>query len=146
METVVLMTHPHHPRPTSQVRRVVTPAQAGRLSVSGVSGSPAASTVRTPAQVNAEAAHHAADTIAAVPGIVRVLNPFLSTRSPRSVGDHRVEVRGDTLRASVVIDGQRPIPDVERDVRSAISRQWEGELDLEFADLELPGEQAEDEK
>ena len=139
------MTHPHHSRSTGQVRRVVTPAQAGRLSVSGASGAPAAPKVRTPAQANAEAADQAADTIAAVPGIVRVISPFLSTRSPSSVGDHRIEVRGDTLRASVVIDGQRPIPDVERDVRSAIASQWEGGLDLVFADLELPGEQAEDE-
>lgn len=141
------MTHPHHARNSGQVRRVVTPAQAGKLSVSGASGATAAPKVRTPAQVNAEAAHQAADTIAAVPGIVRVISPFPSARSPRSVGDHRVEVRGDTLRASVVINGQRSIPEVERDVRSAVARQWEGELDLVFADLELPGEseQAEDE-
>lgn len=139
------MTHPHHARSTGQVRRVVTPAQAGRLSVSGASGAPTASKVRTPAQVNAEAAHLAAETISGVPGIVRVISPFLSAHSPRSVGEPRVEVRGDRLRASVVIDGQRPIPEVERDVRSALARQWEGELDLVFADLELPGEQAEDE-
>ena len=134
------MTHSHHGPRTGQVRRVVTPAQAGRLSVSGVSGSPAVPTVRTPAQVDAEASRRAAETITAVSGVVRVVSPFSAARSPRSVADHPIEVRGDTLRASVVIDGRRPIPEVERDVRSAISRQWEGTLDLVFADLELPDE------
>lgn len=138
------MNQPHSPRTVGQVRRVVTPAQSGRLHVSGASTTASATRVQTPAQKNAETARAAADLIAAVPGIVRVVSPFTAAHAPRSLSERRIDVRGETMRASVVIDGQRPIPEVEREVRAVIAKHWDGALDLVFADLELPGERASD--
>lgn len=138
------MTHPQQARGAAQVRRIVTPAQAGRLNVAGSGTTRATTRVHTPAQQNADAARAAEDIITAVPGIVRLVGPFTAVRTPSTVGDRRIEVHGNTMRVSVVIDGRRPIPEVERDVRSAVARQWGGPLDLVFADLELPGESSDE--
>lgn len=138
------MNQPHSSHAVGPVRRVVTPAQAGLLDVAGAGTAVPAARVQTPAQKNAEISQVAADTVTAIPGVVRVVSPFAAAHAPRSLSDRRIEIRGETMRVSVVIDGQRPIPEVEREVRSAVARHWDGGLDLVFADLEFPGERSDE--
>ncbi|WP_333619032.1 hypothetical protein [Dietzia sp.] len=142
------------PRPgggAPQVRRVVTPAQQGTLAVSDVSTATSVSRVRTPAQENAETEDRATAAILSVPGVARLSGTdaaaFLTaaSRMTPQAGDTRAQgrasVRGGAVAASVVIDGSRSIPAIERDIRARIAEQWDGRLDLVFSDIELPGEE-----
>lgn len=123
------------------VRRVVTPARAGTLtSPHGASGADPVRRIDTPARRDADTEEQASRAIRDVPGVARLASPFPAAGAVGLVSSGHVSVRAERMRASVVIDGGRPIPELERDIRERVGALWRGPLDLEFADLERPGE------